>query len=54
MVQVLLHKGGEANAFLREVVEKAMGEMISNVSPSKALSSLILGGMRCLAFPLED
>ena len=46
VVQVLLNKGGEANAFLREVVERAMGEMIGNVGASKALSALIMGGMR--------
>lgn len=46
MVQTLLHKGGESNVFLREVVDKALMEMASGVSPSKALIALIVGGVR--------
>ena len=45
MVQVLLHKSGETNTFLREGVEKALSEMVSNVSLSKAILALLSGGM---------
>jgi len=44
-VQALLRKSGESNTFLREGVEKTLGEMISNVSLSKAILALLGGGM---------
>ena len=44
-MQTLLHKGVESSAFLREVVDKAMTDMVANVSPPKALSALIAGGL---------
>lgn len=46
IVQSLLHKCSESNAFLREVVDKSIAEMIANVNPSKALIALIMGGLR--------
>lgn len=45
VVQVLLHKGAESNAFLREVVEKCLAAMVTSVSPQKALLALISGGL---------
>jgi len=45
VVRILLHKGGESNAFIREDVEKALTEMLNNVSPGKSLTALISGGL---------
>ena len=45
VVRILLHKGGESNAFIREDVEKALTEMLNNVSPGKILTALISGGL---------
>lgn len=45
-MQILLHKCGESNAFLRDAVDKAMKEMVTNVSSSKALAALIQGGLK--------
>ena len=45
MVRILLHKGGESNAFIREDVEKALTEMVNAVSPGKSLTALISGGL---------
>lgn len=44
LVRTLLHKGSESNAFIRENVEKALGEMGKNISPAKCLTALISGG----------
>ena len=46
VVRDLLHKGGESNAFIREDVEKALTEMLNNVSHSRSLQALIAGGLR--------
>ncbi|XP_041132072.1 TOG array regulator of axonemal microtubules protein 1-like isoform X2 [Polyodon spathula] len=43
-VRVLLHKAGESNTFIREDVDKALGAMVSNVTPARALCALIAGG----------
>lgn len=45
-VKVLLHKAGESNTFLREEVDKALKAMVTNVTPARALCSLINGGQR--------
>ena len=45
VVRILLHKGGESNAFIREDVEKALTEMVNAVSPGKSLTALISGGL---------
>ncbi len=45
IVKVLLHKGTESNAFIREDVEKALCEMVINVSHHKCLIALINGGL---------
>ena len=45
VVRILLHKGGESNAFIREDVEKALTEMLNSVSPGKSLTALISGGL---------
>ena len=45
-MRTLLHKGGESNAFIREDVEKALGEMEKNVSLARCLMALISGGAR--------
>ncbi|XP_043930209.1 TOG array regulator of axonemal microtubules protein 1 isoform X2 [Protopterus annectens] len=44
-VKVLLHKAGEPNTFIREDVDKALNAMVTNVTPARALSSLINGGL---------
>ena len=44
LVRTLLHKGGESNSFIREDVEKALGEMEKNVSLARCLMALISGG----------
>ncbi|XP_072424528.1 TOG array regulator of axonemal microtubules protein 1 [Chiloscyllium punctatum] len=44
-VKILLHKASESNAFIREDVDKALHAMVINVTPARALSSLINGGL---------
>ncbi|XP_065492726.1 TOG array regulator of axonemal microtubules protein 1-like isoform X3 [Caloenas nicobarica] len=61
-VKVLLHKAGESNTFIREEVDKALKAMVTNVTPARALCSLINGGQshlhsavrRCTAQHLAD
>ncbi|EAW65791.1 TOG array regulator of axonemal microtubules 1 [Homo sapiens] len=45
-VKVLLHKAGESNTFIREDVDKALRAMVNNVTPARAVVSLINGGQR--------
>ncbi|KAI1237425.1 hypothetical protein IHE44_0013498, partial [Lamprotornis superbus] len=47
-VKVLLHKAGESNTFIREEVDKALKAMVNNVTPARALCSLINGGQSSL------
>ncbi|CAH1262478.1 TOG array regulator of axonemal microtubules protein 1-like isoform X2 [Branchiostoma lanceolatum] len=42
--QVLLHKNGESNGFIREDVDKAMAALAMNVSAQRALTALIAAG----------
>ncbi|XP_056666747.1 TOG array regulator of axonemal microtubules protein 1 isoform X3 [Monodelphis domestica] len=61
-VKVLLHKAGESNTFIREDVDKALKAMVNNVTPARAINSLINGGQshlhiavrRCTAQHLSD
>ncbi|XP_009288193.1 PREDICTED: crescerin-1 [Aptenodytes forsteri] len=61
-VKVLLHKAGESNTFIREEVDKALKAKVNNVTPARALCSLINGGQshlhsavrRCTAQHLSD
>ncbi|XP_065542720.1 TOG array regulator of axonemal microtubules protein 1 isoform X2 [Lathamus discolor] len=61
-VKILLHKAGESNTFIREEVDKALKAMVNNVTPARALCSLIDGGQshlnsavrRCTAQHLSD
>ncbi|XP_050567100.1 TOG array regulator of axonemal microtubules protein 1 [Cygnus atratus] len=61
-VKVLLHKAGESNTFIREEVDKALKAMVNNVTPARALCSLINGGQshlhaavrRCTAQHMSD
>ncbi|XP_037690845.1 TOG array regulator of axonemal microtubules protein 1 [Choloepus didactylus] len=61
-VKVLLHKAGESNTFIREDVDKALRAMVNNVTPARAIVSLINGGQshlhiavrRCTAQHLSD
>uniref|UniRef100_A0ACB8G6G6 TOG array regulator of axonemal microtubules protein 1 n=2 Tax=Sphaerodactylus townsendi TaxID=933632 RepID=A0ACB8G6G6_9SAUR len=61
-VKVLLHKAGESNSFIREDVDRALKAMVNNVTPGRALASLINGGQshlnaavrRCAAQHLSD
>ncbi|KAM4853204.1 TOG array regulator of axonemal microtubules protein 1 isoform 2-T2 [Thomomys bottae] len=61
-VKVLLHKAGESNTFIREDVDKALRAMVNNVTPARAVISLINGGQshlhiavrRCAAQHLSD
>ncbi len=45
-MKALLHKVMESNAFIRADAEKALGEMVINVSHHKCLIALINGGLR--------
>ncbi len=42
--KILVPKGGESNAFIREDVDKALDSMVQNVSPQRALCALINAG----------
>ncbi|XP_071787660.1 TOG array regulator of axonemal microtubules protein 1-like isoform X2 [Asterias amurensis] len=42
--KILVPKGGESNAFIREDVDKALDSMVSNVSPQRAVCALINAG----------
>ncbi|XP_035116301.2 TOG array regulator of axonemal microtubules protein 1 isoform X2 [Callithrix jacchus] len=61
-VKALLHKAGESNTFIREDVDKALRAMVNNVTPARAVVSLINGGQshlhiavrRCTAQHLSD
>ncbi|XP_027272293.1 TOG array regulator of axonemal microtubules protein 1 isoform X4 [Cricetulus griseus] len=61
-VRALLHKAGESNTFIREDVDKALRAMVNNVTPARAVISLINGGQshlhiavrRCTAQHLAD
>ncbi|XP_028638276.1 TOG array regulator of axonemal microtubules protein 1 isoform X2 [Grammomys surdaster] len=61
-VRALLHKSGESNTFIREDVDKALKAMVNNVTPARAVTSLINGGQshlhiavrRCTAQHLAD
>ncbi|KAM4666885.1 TOG array regulator of axonemal microtubules protein 1-like [Amazona ochrocephala] len=61
-VKILLHKAGESNTFTREEVDKALKAMVNNVTPARAVCSLIDGGQshlnsavrRCTAQHLSD
>ncbi|XP_067119800.1 TOG array regulator of axonemal microtubules protein 1 [Centruroides vittatus] len=44
IVQTLLHKTGESVGFIRDDIEKAMNNMIEEVSSNKAILAVILGG----------
>ncbi|XP_075720211.1 TOG array regulator of axonemal microtubules protein 1-like [Rhinoderma darwinii] len=44
-VRVLLHKAGESNTFIRQAVDSALTSMVENVSPGRALTALIEGGL---------
>merc|ERR1719494_1143560 len=43
-VKVLVCKAGESNEFIRNDVERALSEMTSTVTPTRAMISLIAGG----------
>ena len=45
-VKVLVCKAGESNEFIRNDVERALSEMTSTVTPTRAMISLIAGGGR--------
>lgn len=45
-VKILLHKASESSAFIREDVDKALNTMIISVTPARAISSLINGGLK--------
>lgn len=61
-VRALLHKAGESNTFIREDVDKALRAMVNNVTPARAVISLLNGGQshlhiavrRCTAQHLAD
>ncbi|CAL1537741.1 unnamed protein product [Lymnaea stagnalis] len=42
--KTLLAKGGESNQFIREDVDKALCNMVDNVTPQRALLALLVGG----------
>uniref|UniRef100_UPI00398EEE20 TOG array regulator of axonemal microtubules protein 2-like isoform X2 n=2 Tax=Pristiophorus japonicus TaxID=55135 RepID=UPI00398EEE20 len=43
--RILLHRTGDSNEFIREEAVKALAVMAKNVSPSRALTALIAGGL---------
>ncbi|XP_048386467.1 TOG array regulator of axonemal microtubules protein 2-like isoform X2 [Stegostoma tigrinum] len=45
VTRILLHKTGDSNEFIREEAAKALAVMAENVSPSRALTALIAGGL---------
>ncbi|XP_043543142.1 TOG array regulator of axonemal microtubules protein 2-like isoform X2 [Chiloscyllium plagiosum] len=45
VTRILLHKTGDSNEFIREEAVKALAVMAENVSPSRALTALIAGGV---------
>nr|XP_033791862.1 TOG array regulator of axonemal microtubules protein 2 isoform X2 [Geotrypetes seraphini] len=45
VARVLLHKTGDSNEFIREESDRSLGVMVENVSPSKALTALTVGGV---------
>ncbi|XP_072103233.1 TOG array regulator of axonemal microtubules protein 2-like [Mobula birostris] len=45
VARILLHKTGDSNQFIREEAVKALGTMMHSVSPSRALTALIAGGL---------
>ncbi|XP_072912109.1 TOG array regulator of axonemal microtubules protein 2-like isoform X2 [Hemitrygon akajei] len=45
VARILLHKTGDSNEFIREEAVKALGIMTQSVSPSRALTALIAGGL---------
>ncbi|XP_078398808.1 TOG array regulator of axonemal microtubules protein 2-like isoform X2 [Cetorhinus maximus] len=45
VTRILLHKTGDSNEFIREEAVKALAVMAENVSPSRALTALIAGGL---------
>ncbi|XP_067840004.1 TOG array regulator of axonemal microtubules protein 2-like isoform X2 [Heptranchias perlo] len=45
VTRILLHKTGDSNEFIREEADKALTIMAENVSPSRALTALIAGGL---------
>ncbi|XP_053331348.1 TOG array regulator of axonemal microtubules protein 1 [Spea bombifrons] len=44
-VKVVLHKAGESSVFIREDVDKTLDAMVENVTPVRAMMSLINGGV---------
>ncbi|XP_069064723.1 TOG array regulator of axonemal microtubules protein 1 isoform X2 [Pleurodeles waltl] len=45
VVKGLLHKASESNAFIREDVDRALNAMVLHVTPARALTSLLNGGL---------
>ncbi|GCB60474.1 hypothetical protein scyTo_0014178 [Scyliorhinus torazame] len=45
VTRILLHKTGDSNEFIREEAVKALAIMAKSVSPSRALTALIAGGL---------
>ncbi|XP_030051993.1 TOG array regulator of axonemal microtubules protein 2 isoform X2 [Microcaecilia unicolor] len=45
VARVLLHKTSDSNEFIREESDRSLGIMVENVSPSKALTALTVGGV---------
>ena len=46
MVKTLLLRNGDTNVFIREDVEKALTAMMENVTPQRAMASVITVGAR--------
>lgn len=45
VVKGLLHKASETNAFIRDDVDRALNAMVLHVTPARALTSLLNGGL---------
>lgn len=44
--RVLLHKASEANAFIRQGANFALGHMVQSCTPTRVMNALLVGGLR--------
>lgn len=44
--RVLLHKASEANTFIRQGANFALGHMVQSCTPTRVMNALLVGGLR--------
>lgn len=44
--RVLLHKASEANTFIRQGANFALGHMVQSCTPTHVMNALLVGGLR--------